>query len=289
MTTNEPGPNPGDELTKARRRSTISVLVAAVAVLALAVVTAVLVLRDPSDDTGGGLEAPATSVAPTKTVTATSAPTPSSPTSTGPVRRSFGYQPLWPFTSESAAAVWQRAYRAEGKQPWHLDAGQTALSFTTGFLGFDEVDTVVTTSVRGDDATVAVGYRTDSDGPSIAAVVHLARLGQGDDAPWEVVGTRDTTFTLDQPRYGAAVGSPLKVGGRITGVDESVRVDVRQASSQAPLGTFCCVPAGGTRHPWAAQVSFQGATDQVLVVVASAGGHYQEVERFAVTGVRLND
>jgi hypothetical protein len=146
----------------------------------------------------------------------------------------FRYQPLWPFASEHEVATWQQAYRSGGKQPWHLDAGQTALFFTTGFVGFGEVDTIVSRSVLGDDATVAMGYRADSATASVAAVVHLRRMGQGDDAPWEVVGTRDSTFTLDRPRYGAAATSPLVVGGRITGVDESIRVDVR-AEGERPL------------------------------------------------------
>ena len=35
----------------------------------------------------------------------------------------FGYQPLWPFPTVSAATGWQLAYRAGGVQPWHLDPG----------------------------------------------------------------------------------------------------------------------------------------------------------------------
>jgi hypothetical protein len=207
------------------------------------------------------------------------------PTST-PSGRVFRYQALWPFGSEQDAAVWQQAYRKSGSQPWHLDAAQTALSFTTGFLGFNEVNTVVARNVRGDDATVTVGYRTGTTTPSVAAVLHLRRIGQGQDAPWEVVGSRDTTLTLDRPGYGSVAASPLKVGGRITGVDEAIRVEVRQRSSNSVLGSYCCVPAGGERSPWSATVPFRGATDGVLVVVASTGGHYQGVEQFAITAVR---
>ena len=75
-------------------------------------------------------------------------------------------------------------------------------------------------------------------------------------------------------------------GGRITGVDESIRIDVRQPSSAVPIGTYCCVTAGGDRQPWSARVSFRGATDPALTIVASTGGHIQGVERFAITGVR---
>ncbi|MDX6239568.1 MAG: hypothetical protein QOG10_4383 [Kribbellaceae bacterium] len=218
-----------------------------------------------------------------------------SPTSTTPVPtassvpttlRSFRYQPLWPFASEAAAAAWQRSYRADGHQSWHLDAEQTALSFTTGYLGFTEIDKVVSRSIRGDDAHVTVGYQAGESPLGVAAVLHLVRIGGGSDAPWEVVGTADTTLTVDRPTYGATVASPLTVGGRISGVDESIRIEVRQPSSAAPIGNYCCVTAGGDRQPWSARVSFRGATDPALMIVASTGGHLQDVEIFAITGIR---
>jgi hypothetical protein len=110
-------------------------------------------------------------------------------------------------------------------------------------------------------------------------------VGTGNDRPWEVVGTDDTDLTLTTPAYGSHVTSPVKVGGRITGVDESVRIQIRRASKGTPVGTSCCVSAGGERTPWSAQVTFTGTSGQVLTVAASTGGHLAEVERFAVTGV----
>jgi hypothetical protein len=65
-----------------------------------------------------------------------------------------------------------------------------------------------------------------------------------------------------------------------------VRVEVRQQSSPEPLGESCCVPAGGEAFPWTATVSIAGATDPALTIVASSGGHVQDVETFAITGVR---
>ncbi|TDD29688.1 hypothetical protein E1218_03560 [Kribbella turkmenica] len=194
---------------------------------------------------------------------------------------------MWPFASVADAAEWQRRYRDGGDQPWHLDAEQTALSFTTGFLGFTEIDRVVARSIRGDDARISVGYESGEGPASVAAVIHLVRIGQGPDAPWEVVGTADSTLTLERPRYGARVSSPITAGGRITGVDESIQIDVRQAGSERPLGTACCVPGGGQRQPWSTRVSFRGADAGAVVIVASTGGHVQDVERFAITGVRV--
>ncbi len=198
------------------------------------------------------------------------------------------YQPLWPFADEKQVRDWQESYRSGGHQPWHLDAERTALSFTQGFLGFTGVDQVVKRTVTGGDARVSVGIRGEGGGrPGIAAVIHLVRFGTGPDAPWEVVGTDDTTFSLTTPRYGALVSSPVTVGGRITGVDESIRVHVRATGSARPLGERCCVSAGGNDVPWSATVTFRAAPGRTLTLVASTGGHVAEVERFSVTGVRV--
>jgi Immunoglobulin-like domain of bacterial spore germination len=197
----------------------------------------------------------------------------------------FGYPPLWPFTTQAEVDAWRQQHAAQGTQPWHLDADATALAFTTGYLGFTEIDQVVGSDVRDREAWISVGYDAGS-GPATAAVVHLVRFGPGNDAPWEVVGTRDTDLTLERPSYGSSVSGRVTVGGHITGVDESLRVQVRQASSEAPIGEACCLPAGGQDAPWETTVSFSGATDPALTIVVSTGGHVQGVERFAITAVR---
>lgn len=270
------------------------VIVALAALLVIATATAVAIAvvagrESPRPEPGTPPAAgPATTGAPT-TAPSTVAPTTTtvSPAPTTPTAAPFGYQPLWPFASAAEVQAWQSAYRTGGHAPWHLDADATALAFTTGYLRFTGIDLVVSRSVHGAEALVAVGYAVEDHAPGTAAVLHLARYGTGADAPWEVVGTRDTTLTITQPRYGAPVRSPLTVGGRITGVDENIRVQVRQPSTEEPLGQSAGVPAGGQRTPWSATVAFQGATAGALTVVAFTGGHYTDVERFAVTGVRV--
>jgi len=209
-----------------------------------------------------------------------------STTTSAPPRSLAPYLALWPFRSWSEVLAWEAGYRSAGTAPWHLDAGTTAQEFTMQFLDFGEINTVVRVLTNANGAHVSVGLRTTGTSVSISAVIHLVRWGSGARAPWEVVGTDDTTLSLTRPVYGATVSSPLVAGGSISGVDESVRVDVRQPSSTAPIGTSCCVPAGGTATPWSATVTYDGATDPVLTVVASTGGHVAAVERFAVTGVR---
>lgn len=235
-----------------------------------------------SSGPAGPPESSTSSTAPPGPTSSTQATSTTAP----PAATLFPYFPLWPFRTFAEVQAWQASYRSGGHQPWHRDAGTTALDFTQHYLGFDNVTAVVRTTTDTRGAHVSVGFSTPAGRSTTAAVLHLVQWGPGTDAPWEVVGTDDTTFTLTSPAYGSTGRSPLTVGGAISGVDESIRVSVHQPSSATVLGTACCLAAGGTDSPWSTTVSYTGATDPVLTVVASTGGHVQSVERFAVTAVR---
>ncbi len=217
---------------------------------------------------------------------ATASPAPAAPApSPAPVRLS--YQPLFPFADLADAHAWQASYAFGGHQPWHLSAGMTALAFTRGYLGFRGIDRVVRQTRAGGDARVTVGFLLPNGNASSAATIHLITYGSGRYAPWEVVGTDDTTLTLDTPAYGSAVSSPLTAGGKITGVDENLQADVHQLGSASPVGSYCCRPAGGQASPWSVPVAFHATTGQVITIVVHTGGHIAAVERFAVTGARV--
>jgi hypothetical protein len=194
---------------------------------------------------------------------------------------------VWPFTTTPQVRQWQAAYRSSGHQPWHLDAGQTALAFTRGHLGYDEIDRITTQSINNSDAHIGVGWRVPDSRDATVAVLHLTRFGAGPDAPWVVVGTDDTQLTLATPRYGSNVASPLRVGGRITGVDESLRLLVLGPASSTPLFASHGLPAGGTRTPWSTTVHFDAPHGTVLTIAVSTGGHLKDVEEFAITAVRV--
>lgn len=197
-----------------------------------------------------------------------------------------GYLPLFPFASLAGVRAWQASYQSGGHQPWHRSPDITATAFAA-FLGYRDVTEVAGSSVSRGDAHVAVGIKRPNGTISTAAVIHLVLFGSGRYAPWEVVGTSDTTFTLDHPGYGSAVRSAVTAGGTITGVDESIKVTVHTLSAQGPVGAYCCRAAGGTRSPWSARVSFHAAPGQVITIAAATGGHVAAVERFAVTGARV--
>lgn len=300
-----PVPEPVRSLSA--RRSWGIPLLAAAAVAAVAIGGTVVVrsmtsspARPASSPTGGLSSAPppspsATSPAPSGTPStgptgspSTSPSGSSSATASGsgqppPAFFALGYQPLWPFGSYQQASEWLSTHQAQGSQPWHLDAGQTALSFTRSYLGFSELDTVTSSRLDGQGAHIGVGYRNPSGALATAAVLHLVRFGPSDNSPWEVVGSDDTTFSLSIPAYGSQVSSPVTAGGRITGVDESIRLTVRSLPGGVVGAADQPIPAGGQDQPWHGTVSFTATG--VLTIVASTGGHLQAVERFAIQGV----
>ena len=227
-----------------------------------------------------------TTGAPSSPAPSASATTPTPPAAPAPAPAyEFGYQPLWPFANLASAQAWQAAHRSSGVQPWHADPAQTALSFTQGYLGLTEINRVTSTRVTSEGAYVGVGYRDLNGGTHTSAVLFLVRFGPDADSPWEVVGSDDTTFSLEQPAYGSTVQSPMLVGGHITGSDENIRVTVRSLAGTAPVGGSCCQPAGGNGTAWAMSVPFSASAGQVLTIVATTGGHLQTVERFASQGV----
>jgi hypothetical protein len=194
--------------------------------------------------------------------------------------------PLFPFQRAAEAEAWRAAHQASGARPEFADAGRTAVAFAQ-FLGYTEIDRVITSRTDAKGAHVSVGALIpDTDRTSTAAIVHLVRFMSGADAPWVVVGTDDTNFALTAPAYGRTIRSPLPVGGTITGVDENIKVHVQQLHGNGYLGELCCIPAGGQGSPWSGTVTFAPPTDPILMVSASTGGHIRAVERFTVNGVR---
>ncbi len=305
---------PADVIPFRKRIRWVPPLLAAAAVIGVAVATAAIVSTPSAHHiTPAG---PTNSVAPTPLVSDTVAPTEtkapqpsrtpattvtaSKPPTNGagavncyfidfhcPVPSNYVYyQSLWPFPDYARAQAWQVASKSGGAQPWHLDAGQTALLFTQNYLGFADITMVTTSATDDQGAHVGVGYRLPNGEPHTAAVLHLVRFTPNVDdssAGWEVVGSDDTDFALEQPAYGSRVTSPMTAGGHITGVDENIVVDVKDLSGSVLTGTAPGVPAGGQNSAWHATVSFHGSG--VLTIVAFTGGHLIQHERFAIQGV----
>ncbi|MBI4941795.1 MAG: hypothetical protein HY830_13710 [Actinobacteria bacterium] len=283
-----------------RTRAGRSRLVAAVVAVASALALAACGSGSPA---APGTTAPPTSSGPAPTAsppapsstssapTGTTSPTAPAPTSSSgsvvPVLR-HGSLPLWPFGSGRQVLAWQQAYRTGGTQPWHRSERETAVAFAHGYLGYVEIDRATSRTGTASDALVGVGWADPGGRDVTVGVVHLLRFGTGADAPWEVVGTRDTVLSLTSPRYGSTVTSPMTVGGRITGVDESLVVAVRSLPDVDPLVETAPVPAGGEDTPWRIRVPVTAPDGAVRTISVSTGGHLMAVEAFAVTGVRAS-
>lgn len=260
-----------------RRRSALPIVLVILVVIAAGAVLAIRLFGDEPAPEAAAKERAAPSTPPTT-------PTTQPPTSTAPADEA---QPaLWPFRDLAEARRWQVEEAPGGHSPWHGDAVATALAFTTGYLGFADVDTVVSSEIEATDAVVEVGYQSENGRPAPAAALRLIRFGDGPEAPWEVVGTVDDTMSITEPAPDVEISSPVRIGGLISGVDENVRVQIRDPAAQAPIGQSCCQPAGGENSPWSVSVSYRGASGATLTIVAATGGHVADVERFAVAGAR---
>ena len=201
-------------------------------------------------------------------------------------------RPLWPFACQQEADEWLQNKSTDGASSWHADPVRTAQRFTQEFLGFTEIDkakidTALTSKTPDRETWVKVGYTLPNGKLAKSASIHLARFGTAPKAPWEVVGTEDDQLTLDEPAYGTKVGPKIQAGGKITGVDEGLHLQVRQSTKPGVLGDYCCLSAGGEKTPWTAQVPVAGAQPGVaLTLVVWTGGHVANVEVFAITGLR---
>jgi len=229
---------------------------------------------------------PTTSTLPTSTSTTASATTTSGGGTTTTTAPAPPVTFVYPFRNLAEVRAWQRSYEAGGHQPWHLDADITSTSFAA-FLGYTSAGAVMSSRTDASGASVALGFRNPNGRAVVATTLRLARVGTGSDAPWEVVGdVPSSTLSLTTPVLGATVASPVRVGGRITGVDESLHVRLRSLGSSTAVADRCCIAAGGEDQPWSTQVPFGGAPDPLLITV-STGGHLRAVEHFAFTAVHV--
>jgi hypothetical protein len=260
-----------------------------------AAVTAMLVAActaTPSTSTSS----PPTTEAPT----VTASPSASASPPTWPIYRPLGtiagMPALWPLSNSLEAIRFARSNPAPSA--WQRSASQTALRFTRTYLGFTDITTVIAVRFRGARADLDVGYLPTSASINVAATIELRRWADLAGAPWEVVGATtkglSASATLGPPSSGIR---PLTVTGLITGVDESIGIDVRLLSHAKPIAVSCCLAAGGQSMAWRRTVSVplappvqpsQSASVTSLSVITHTGGHLQAVERFTVTGVLVD-
>jgi hypothetical protein len=167
---------------------------------------------------------------------------------------------IWPFAS--AAEV--EAY-ARGRDTTFLDPAATASEFAKRYLGFTQPVTF-RMRVNGGQAEVPVGFGTGEGGavipdPRPTTVVRLQQLaGEGEGAPWSVVGAASDQIVVDDPASQSTVSSPLPVAGRATAFEGTVNVEVREDGmvfGQALGKGFVTGRGDGVLGPFSGQISFR--------------------------------
>ena len=199
-------------------------------------------------------------------------PSPSLPT-TG-VTTSGNGVPVWPFTTDAQAADWLADPGARG---WARDPVQVVQHLVDDFLKLPG-GTAVGTAGGGDVQRVVVKI-----GGRPVSTVQVEQVGRTTSGPWSVTGAASEDVGITAPEADAAVTSPLTVTGRVTGVDESVRVQLLASSGTELAGGYA--PAGA-EEPWSLPLRWTSSAWSVGAVVASTANGNGDLRAFGLTPVR---
>lgn len=258
----------------ARRRSRVRPALAAAAAVAVAGVAAVTVFHtDASSYRPARHHDGVTDPRPTACADpACASPRPSPSTSASPsgVTTSGGGTPVWPFTTDREAAAWEAAPSA---RPWAADPVQVTQHLLDDYL---EVPGRALPRVSGSAAVAVVkvfaGNRTVSD-------VRLERVGDAA-GPWSVTGASSTDLVLTDPDDGGEVSSPLRVTGRVTGVDQSVHLRLQSRTLLAEA----FAPAGRDQ-PWSQALTWSREDWDVAALTAVTFNGKGDLSAVAITAV----
>lgn len=181
--------------------------------------------------------------------------------------------PVWPFTSDAQAADW---VASPGDRTWASDPVQVTQHLLDVVLRLPG-KAVGTAGRRGDIVQVVV----KAAGRPVSTV-SLEQVGRGVDGPFSVTGASAEDVSITTPDVGGSVESPLTVTGRVTGVDESVHVQLLAGSSELADGH---APAG-QEQPWSQPLRWSSATWSVGALVASTYDGKGDLHALALTPVR---
>jgi hypothetical protein len=163
---------------------------------------------------------------------------------------------IWPFRSTQEADAW----RGSGTKPWADDPIETARHFVSDYLKLSGVTASIPSSFPA-PADQRATVQLTADGRSVGRVQLAAYRPEG---PWTVVTVGGTDLTITSPATNARITSPQRVTGRVTGVDESIRLDLITFSGLV-IGTSFA-PAG-SEVPWEGELTWtaKGWTSGAIV------------------------
>ena len=191
------------------------------------------------------------------------------PTDTAPtvpvVAPDFPNLAIFPFTTATAEQGWEQDY-ANGGTQWEADPAQVATHWVQNYLDQPSVDRVVDTTDDGEDKLVTLGRVLQAESHQLFKVTTV-RLTPFNKA-WIVVGASDPNglLSIDSPDPGGTVLTPVTVSGPAFGVDEVVKIDVRDATSETSYGSNNANFGNGS-PPWQVAVNFNRPSSPIGVLV----------------------
>jgi hypothetical protein len=247
--------------------STLWRVVAVIVVVLIAGVAAFVLLRDDDDSTvitdastsvvettSAPETAPdTTEPATTSTPTTDTSPTTAAPTTSPPDTS----QP--PLPDPTRDAIW----------PWvdtetrYVDPVEAATGFAVDVLGF--TDPIVGEFLAGDARSGEVEVRASEPGPITTIVVRQLT----DDDSWWILAAVSENITVDEPRAGTEVTSPLVVAGTAAAFEGTVDVELRVDGTDEPILSGFVTGSGGPEPgPFSETFEFSdpGSTGGALIL-----------------------
>ena len=269
------------ERLAARRSWRSRVLVPAAALSGVVVIAAAAVIGTAATNDGDLRPEPEqrATTAPSPSSTACTAglciePRPTPSRAVSEVTTSDDGLPVWPFTTDAQAAEW---LAAKGSRTWAADPVQVAQHLMDDFLKLPGTKAVGTAGRRGGAVSVVVKV-----GDRVVSTVQLEQVGRTAGGPWSVTGAVSEDVGVTSPAPGAAVESPLRVTGRVTGYDQSVHVQLLSSSGAQVADGYAMA---GAEQPWSQPLRWT-STWTIGAVVASLRDGKGDLHAFDLTPVR---
>jgi len=178
----------------------------------------------------------------------------------------FPAQAIFPFTTISDEQGWQQDYN-NGGTTWQADPTQVATRWVQDYLDQPSVDHVISVADDNGDKLVTLGRVLQGEGNNLFPVtaVHLTKY----DAAWIVTSASDPNnyMTISSPTPGSTIKTPVTVTGPGFGVDEGIRLDVRDATSATSYGTANITVGNGIKE-WSQGVNFNRPAAPIGALVA---------------------
>lgn len=202
---------------------------------------------------------------------------------------------FWPVTTWKEAQRLQDSYD-QGHQPWRGDPADEATAFAQDFARWNiQVDdTQVGDSADGKRATVTFRVFAGEEGqlrPVARHTLSLFGLKGKANPVWFVSGLRSDQISVDSPRPGQVVSSPIRVAGRGQAYEGTLNPELRDDSGRRlhprPADPGYLMAGATEMAPFEGALAFTRPTTAAGILVISGDTGAGPVANMTVVRVRF--